>query len=131
MRRSGILVLALVSVAAFAGCGGEPARDGNVITHDDMLADLKRLLEEYSKAKQGAAPKKLADVEPFEPSFPAACHALSTGKCVYVWGAGLGSGTAVLAYKAETPAEGGPVLLQNGEVKQMTADEFKAAPKAK
>jgi len=61
-----------------------------------------------------------------------------TGDVVVVWGAKMagegssGSGTGeVIAYEKKVPTEGGFVLLTSGTVKQMTADEFKAAPKAK
>lgn len=111
------------------GCGGKGGGE-NVITQDTMLTELKMLLTEYQKTKN-APPKKLADLNALEPSFPAAVHALSTGKCVYVWGAGLSGGTAVVAYEKDVAEKGGPVLLQNGEVKAMTAEAFKAAPKAK
>jgi hypothetical protein len=36
----------------------------------------------------------------------------------------------VLAYETEVPEKGGAVLMQDGTVKTMTADEFKSAPKA-
>jgi hypothetical protein len=39
--------------------------------------------------------------------------------------------SAVLAYPRTAPEQGGLVLLQDGwTIKKMTADEFKAAPKA-
>jgi hypothetical protein len=44
--------------------------------------------------------------------------------------AGKGGGD-VIAYEKNAPNGGGYVLLTSGEVKQLTADEFKAAPKAK
>ncbi len=38
---------------------------------------------------------------------------------------------AVLAYRKTVPEQGGQVLMQDGwTIKSMTADEFKAAPKA-
>jgi hypothetical protein len=42
-----------------------------------------------------------------------------------------GKEEAVVAYEKTVPASGGYVLLSAGTVKQMTPDEFKAAPKAK
>jgi hypothetical protein len=51
---------------------------------------------------------------------------------VYQWGARIdpAGGETVLAYEKKAPSEGGWVLMQDGTVKQITADEFKAAPKA-
>ena len=41
------------------------------------------------------------------------------------------TGGEVAADEKDTPTSGGYVLLSNGEIKQMTAAEFAAAPKAK
>jgi hypothetical protein len=40
-------------------------------------------------------------------------------------------GGEVIAYEKVAPTDGGYVLLTTGEVKEMTAAEFQAAPKAK
>ena len=66
---------------------------------------------------------------------PTGFQALESGDCIAVWGAGIsdaaGAGSAVLVYDKNVPQQGGYVLMQNGEVKKMTAQEFQAAPKAK
>ena len=67
-----------------------------------------------------------------EPAFPEVVKLISGGQCVVVWGCGIKSGSsAVLAYGKDAETKGGPVLLQDGTVKSMTAAEFAAAPKAK
>ena len=40
------------------------------------------------------------------------------------------SADEVLAYEKRVPEQGGEVLMKNRTVKTMTADQFKAAPKA-
>ena len=67
--------------------------------------------------------------------YPGAVEMLRSGQLVVQWGAPLtpeGESTdAVLAYVKAVPEQGGQVLLQDGRtIKTMTADEFKAAPKA-
>jgi hypothetical protein len=58
--------------------------------------------------------------------------AIRTGDVVYIWGAGYADGAKqVVAYEKKAPTEGGYVLLQDGTVKKMTADEFKSAPQAR
>ena len=43
----------------------------------------------------------------------------------------MATGGEVLAYENDAPNTGGYVLLTSGEVKKMSASEFKAAPKVK
>ena len=93
------------------------------------LAEVKELVDTFQKQKK-RSPAKMADLSPLEPAFPDAVRLLNTQECVYQWGAGLSSGQAVLAHGKDVAAAGGPVLLQDGTVKEMTAAEFAAAPKA-
>ena len=63
---------------------------------------------------------------------PTAGPMLREGTLVYLWGATYAADIEkVAAHEKKVPAEGGWVLLQSGTVREMTADEFKAAPKAK
>ncbi len=58
---------------------------------------------------------------------PTAFNAVKEGKYVVVWGvSGKDSGT-VLAYEKAAPEKGGAVLMADGTIKTMTADELKAA----
>jgi hypothetical protein len=41
-----------------------------------------------------------------------------------------GTSNTVLGYYKDAPTAGGPVLMGDATTKVMTADEFKAAPKA-
>jgi hypothetical protein len=128
--------VALLTACALVGCGGknadeQPKGAGGTPTAKESLEDLTRLLKDF-EAKKQKPPAKIAAVEPVEPAFPGAYLGLLRGDIVYTWGAPLASDSqSVLAYEKKAPAEGGFVLLQNGTVKEMTAAEFAAAPKAK
>ena len=87
---------------------------------------LKTLAEEGRKP-----PDKLANLGPVEPMLPIAGPAIRNGDLIYVWGAGyVAGGNQVVAYEKKALTDGGFVLLQDGTVKEMTAAELQAAPKA-
>jgi hypothetical protein len=114
-----------------AGCGtAEPPKGTGTPSDKDGLDDLAVLLKEFAEQKK-RPPAKAADVEPVEPLHQAAYVGLVRGDVVYAWGAGLTGGSAVVAHEKQAETEGGWVLLQDGTVRAMTADEFRAAPKAK
>ncbi|MCZ2342302.1 MAG: hypothetical protein LC104_10970 [Bacteroidales bacterium] len=121
------LMTLLLSVTL--GCGGGTT-DDTPDTVQTRLTDLKFLLE-HVQAKKQQPPKALKDLLPYEPEYPGGYQCLALEECVYIWGAKLdASGTAIIAYEKATPTSGGAVLLQNGSVQKMTAEEFSAAPKA-
>ncbi len=115
-----------------------PTGDGNP-TRADELREVGGIVTAHSAKGKKTAPTP-AELAAYESTFPVGVRALKAGDVVVVWGAmpaeegavaaGTG-GTAVLAYEKKAETEGGSVLLQNGNVKTMTADELKAAPKAK
>jgi hypothetical protein len=76
-------------------------------------------------------PARVADLAAVEPMVPLAAQDLRSGDIVYFWGAGLSSGgnasSTVMAHEKKVPAEGGWVLMQDGTVKRMSADEFRSA----
>jgi hypothetical protein len=70
---------------------------------------------------------------------PTGVRAMKQGEVVVLWGAtlpdtgeepGKADTPEVLAYQKQVPEQGGYVLLLNRTIRKMTADEFKAAPKA-
>ena len=97
----------------------------------DALAEIGQMLK--SLADEGRKPPaKMAEMEPIEPMLPTAAAMLRDGTLVYLWGAAYAAdGNKVAAYEKQTPTEGGWVVLQDGTLKEMTPDEFRAAPKAK
>src|SRR5207248_2157202 len=97
----------------------------------DALAEIGQMLK--SLAEEGRKPPaRLGELEPVEPMLPTAAAMLRDGTLVYIWGAVYATESdRVAAYEKNVPTEGGWVLLQNEDIKHMTADEFRAAPKAR
>jgi hypothetical protein len=123
---------------AAVGCGGS----SRPVTQEDMLetslndvGDIYRTFVVMNKKP----PKKLGDLAPLERMSPAGIVALRSGKVVVRFGANLpdtdiepgnSSSDEVLAYEKQAPESGGKVLMLDRTIRTMTADEFKAAPKA-
>jgi hypothetical protein len=95
------------------------------------MAGIYRYIE-YSKL---TLPRKPEDFSDYVDSMPSAFERVKRGDYVVAWGVGRstspGAAEQILVYEKKAPAEGGAVLLRDGTVKQMTATEFNAAPKAK
>jgi hypothetical protein len=128
-----IALSACVVVASVlpAGCGGKsdaPAATAGSPTAKQSLDDLASLLKEVAEQKK-RPPARQADLQQYEAVYLGATLGITRQDIVYVWGSGLTGGQAVIAYEKDAPTAGGYVLLQDGTVKTMTADEFKAAPK--
>ena len=86
-----------------------------------------------TKKKRG--PKNLKELNIKGQQYPIAVEMIKSGDLVVQWGAPLSpegeAADAILAYVKTVPEQGGNVLMQDGRtIKKMTADEFKAAPKA-
>lgn len=121
-----------------AGCSSQPTQPAGAVPGGEaVLNEVAGLIRLYS-GETGQGPKKAADLAKYETGHPLGYRAVQSGEVVVMWGAKIGGeGEAasgpkdVIAFEKKVPTDGGWVLLQNGTVKQMTADEFKAAPKAK
>jgi hypothetical protein len=99
-----------------------------------MLSDLAEFIK-WSAKKRNRVPSQPSELAAMEPSFPAAHLGVLNEQIVYQWGIGLSTGSgasdAVLAYEKGADAKGGWVLLHDGTMKELTAAEFQAAPKAR
>lgn len=122
--------------SALACSGSDPKSGTTAPNENDALAEVGGMIRNYS-AEFGRGPAKQADLAKYQTEGPHGWKALTDGRVVVVWGAtvaGEGNsgsgGTGVVAFLKEVPESGGRVLLENGTSKEMTADEFKAAPKA-
>jgi hypothetical protein len=117
------------------GCGGGGSKSGSSAgpTANDAANDVSRMLKDFAEATK-RAPTSLADMgADYDATHPLGYGAVKSGDYVVVWKAPVsasGSGN-VLAYQKDAPSKGGPVVMQDGSVKEMTAAEFTAAPKAK
>ena len=130
------LALGLAMAAGLSACSSKK-NDPNAgaPTPTDALQQVANMIRDYSSTK-GKPPAKLADLAQFKNHYNIGYSAVESGEVVVVWGAsvageGGGEGTGVVAYEKAAESSGGAVLLQSGTVKQMTADEFRAAPKGK
>jgi hypothetical protein len=116
-----------------AGCGSKP--DNTPMPADEQaLKELAAVYRDFS-AKNKRGPKNFKELERKGQGYPNAMQMVKSGELIVQWGAPLapaGKGAdAVLAYFKPLPEQGGNVLMQDGDtIKRMTADEFKAAPKA-
>jgi hypothetical protein len=122
--------LSIVFLATLLGCGGSgssgPNADQGKLAMEEFAAMLKQLPHDKRQP-----PAKLSEFEAVEPMAPTAAQLLKQNALVYQWGSGLKAGSlAIVLHEKKTETDGGWVLLQDGTIKKMTADEFKAAPKA-
>jgi hypothetical protein len=130
MRRIAWVAVCALGCGLAAGCA-DSAPGVSKAPNKDALGEIGQMLK--SLADEGRKPPaKPAELEPVEPMLPTAAVMLRDGTLVYLWGAAYAAGSdKVAAYEKKVPAEGGWVLLQGGTLKEMSADQFKAAPKAK
>jgi hypothetical protein len=125
-----VLLLATIGVA---GCAADP-QPPPPPPADAALKEIVPVYKylEYSKAPP---PKRLEDLNQYIDSLPSAYYRLQSGDFELVYGVGMAvtppAAHQVLAYEKKALTEGGAVLLRDGTVKNMTAEEFNAAPKAK
>jgi hypothetical protein len=117
-----------------AGCRSEP--DNTPMAADEQgLKEISAAYRDFCR-KNKRGPKTLKELKLKGQSYPVAVQMLKSGELIVQWGAPIandGSASdAVLAYTKEVPEKGGPVLMQDGmTLKTMSADQFKASPRAK
>jgi hypothetical protein len=131
---AGLLLLCL-SMSLVCGCSKEDsAKKQEKIGAHTGLDEIGQMWRSFTEEKK-RPPKKLADLQPYAPVYGSGVMALERDKCVVVWGADFSktpdASKTILAYEKEAPEKGGYVLMQDGTVKEMTAQEFQAAPKCK
>jgi hypothetical protein len=125
-------------VALVLGCAGvQKVREAAArAERANFLKATALAYHDYSSEKN-KPPTQAADLQPYLADFPQAAQALNSGELVVVWGVDLGqlskanqTASVVLVYEAAVPTSGGQVAMADGSVRQMTAAEFAAAPKA-
>jgi hypothetical protein len=122
-------ILAAAALGLSAGCGSgstEPQVDQNR-SMEEIAGMVKRHMDERKRP-----PRSLADLAPYENEFIEGYTQLMRNGAVLEWGVPIepAKGDTVLGYEKAVPEKGGHVVMQDGTVKQMTAAEFQAAPKA-
>jgi len=127
-----LIVLALsLALVVSTGCGGKGgSANPDETPPQGALEELGSVIQSMAQQKK-SPPTKAADLRMYEPIAPTAVAGVTSGKYVYLWGAGYKpGGTGIVAYEASADSKGGWVLLEDGSVKKMSASEFASAPKA-
>ena len=128
-------VLAVLVLMAAVGCSGQKAATEKPSgpTAADGLGNLRDLFRLAASGK-AALPKSLAEFTSQEPFYPVAGPFVLSGEIGCAWGAGLKDGPEaakrVLAFETRAAQDGGWVMFQDGTIREVTAEEFAAAPKA-
>ena len=133
IRVTAVLASVLVGLGA-PGCSRQESESASQERFNkDMLLEFAELLKAHVRDHK-KPPSKAADVASYEPIYPTAHVGIVKKDIVYPWGVGLTSGgdagSTVLAYQKDVETKGGWALMQDGTVKELTAEQFKAAPKA-
>ena len=132
-----VILTAVVSVSAM-GCGGEKAPLSTAEINDRSIKQVGQIYANFTKDAH-KPPVGVKDFKRYAQMAPGAYNAVNSGDVDVIWGVKLedlseegskDSADEVLAYEKQVPKEGGLVLMKNRTVRKMTADEFKAAPKA-
>lgn len=121
-----LLIVAILSILV-SGCGkGDPKNQAGT----EELTQLHDMYMAYVKRNE-QPPREFADInqKTYEMPYPEAFRAVKSGKYVVLWGVSGKDSGKVLAYDKEAPDNGGLVVMADGTVKTMTADELKAAIK--
>ncbi|OJW19965.1 MAG: hypothetical protein BGO49_10600 [Planctomycetales bacterium 71-10] len=129
-------VLAL-ALALAPGCGGDPNPPNSPeLYNNTVLSELGDMISTYN-LQHKKPPQGVKDLAVFAESLPTGLGAARRGDAVVLWGVAPvepgssgAEGQEILAYLKEAPESGGGVLTRDLQVKSLTADEFKAAPKA-
>lgn len=127
-----IIISALLFIMML-GCGGQMGGVGpGMDPQEAVVKELGDLLR-----CGNVAPRRLDDLKSFESNFPVPYRALKMGEIVVLWGIPmLGEGDAatkegkLVAYEKDAPKAGGWILMTNGTVKKVTAEEYAAFHKA-
>lgn len=114
------------------GCDSRPTLPDSL--PKDPEGGLKQIGETYKYLadQKLRVPTKLTDLDEYSGNLEAALPLLSSGDLVLFYGIPYSAGSKdILAYEKDASSAGGWVLLRNGTVKKLTAEEFKSSPKAK
>jgi hypothetical protein len=132
VRRVQTLVLLSATALLLLGCGIRSAAQKQ--KRSNQLKQIGLAYHDYydAFAKGPAGPE---DLKNYLEGGNDAYQALAKGDFVVIWNVRIpemieGTGNTVLGYDKDVPAKGGLVLMGDASVREMSADEFKNAPKA-
>jgi hypothetical protein len=117
-----------VGASVVLGCS--KSDDSTIPPEKAELAQIYEIYKLYIKKNQ-APPKQFSDLnqKAYSEVSPLAFNGIKDGKYVVVWNVSDQSSGTVLAYEKDAPEKGGNVLMADGTVKTMNADDLKAAIK--
>jgi hypothetical protein len=130
----------LILIGLILGCGrfrpiqnAQVAQDAEAAEPD--LDDLETIAEAYKDfvEEHSSGPKDQAALFEYLEEETTAQEALKTGQIVFHYGitrerVPRGIAATVVAYEAKVPQEGGRVIMGDGEIRTVTAQEFKELP---
>jgi hypothetical protein len=121
----------MVLVVFVPACGSQSKGTGKESPASSVeLEQIAELYKTFVKEKN-RLPTGVTDLKPYEERFPFGFQGLRSGLFLVNWSAGVAPNpskpTAVLAYEKDTPTQGGVVVMNNGAVRRMTAQEFQTA----
>jgi len=124
------LALVFLLFVSFAGCSGssEPVSTTGMPEALDGLKDLAELLK-ILESEGRSFPKKKSEFVQHDVMHPAAGTLIPNGTVVYFLGGKIDSNDAnpkIVAMQAGADKGGGWVLLSNGELKDLPADQVAA-----
>jgi hypothetical protein len=130
------LLLAFLPILGAVGCSNSKGKSGEQSPQQAAISEVADMIRATTQPN-GKGPSKLSDFNGMQSMYSRGYQAVKSGEIVVIWGSGVkgegetAAGGDVVAYEKDAPTQGGCVLLTSGEVKQMSADEFKSASKAK
>lgn len=139
-RLAAIAPALALALSLAAGCGGDPNPPNSPeLYSNNVLFEVGDMINTYY-IQHKKPPQGLKDLNAFADTLPTGLGAARKGEVVVLWGvapvepnpAGTSSpeGQEILAYQQEAPDSGGGVLTRDLTIKRLSAEEFKAAPKA-
>ena len=128
-KKASTLFLFTLVPALAAGCGGGGTTA--VPLGQVELTSIHEMYQHYIKSHK-KAPSQLSDLtsKQYDGIYPGPVQALKKGKYVVVWGVNSKDSGTVLAYEKDAPEKGGAAVMADGTVRNITAEEAKAAQKS-
>ena len=128
-RAAPALLLGALALA-LPGCGRQKSTEVTPEAVRRLELEEIRDMYKFYVSENHRPPTQLAQFKRYTNGFWNGFQALQSGTCVLCWGTELpeaGGSAGVLAYEKDAPTRGGAVLLTDGTIRTMTAQEFQAS----
>jgi hypothetical protein len=128
LRSSLLLILLAVGLAFVPGCGSRTSEDPTILNQRNDLTEIYDMYNIYMK-KNERPPQQASDLlQKPDQVHSAGMRALKNNDYLVVWGVDVKKNSgAVLAYEKAALEQGGTVLMADGDIRKMSAEELKAA----